>query len=132
MILDTSALIAFLRQEAEYDRVRDALANTVEPIRISSSTYLETAIVVDGKRNPVSSRELDKLIETFEIEIVPFTAEHARIAREAYRDFGKGSGHPAKLNFGDCMAYALASNVREPLLFVGNDFIHTDIESAVI
>ena len=131
MILDASALITFLRHEAEYDRVRDALANTVEPIRISSSTYLETAIVVDGKRNPVSSRELDKLIETFEIEIVPFTGEHARIAREAYRDFGKGSGHPAKLNFGDCMAYALASSAREPLLYVGNDFSHTDIESAL-
>ena len=131
MILDASALVAFLRQEAEYDRVRDALADTVEPIRISSATYLETAIVVDGKRNPVSSRELDKLIETLEIEIVPFTAEHARIAREAYRDYGKGSGHPAKLNFGDCMAYALASSVREPLLFVGNDFSHTDIEPAL-
>lgn len=131
MILDASALIAFLRREAEYDRVRDALANTVDVIRMSSSTYLETAIVVDGKRNPVLSRELDKFIETFEIEIVPFTPDHARIAREAYRDYGKGSGHPAKLNFGDCMAYALASSMREPLLYVGNDFTHTDIAPAI-
>lgn len=131
MIVDASALIAFLRREAEYDKVRDALANTIEPIRISSCTYLETAIVVDAKRNPVSSRELDKLIETLEIEIAPFTAEQARIAREAYRDYGKGSGHPAKLNFGDCMAYALAHSAREPLLFVGNDFSHTDIEPAI-
>ena len=71
------------------------------------------------------------MIEDFEIEIVPFTAEHAKIAREAYRDYGKGSGHPAKLNFGDVMAYALARSEREPLLYVGNDFIHTDIESAL-
>jgi ribonuclease VapC len=70
------------------------------------------------------------MVQKFEIEIVPFTAEHAAIARQAYRDFGKGSGHPAKLNFGDCMAYALARSERQPLLFVGNDFSHTDIEAA--
>ena len=97
---------------------------------MASSNFLETAIVIDARRSPEGSRALDDVIAEFEIEIVPFTAEHARIAREAYRDFGKGSGHPARLNFGDAMAYAVARGEREPLLFVGDDFTHTDIEAA--
>ena len=74
-----------------------------------------------------SSREFDALIERFEEVIEPVTADQARIAREAYQRFGQGSGHPAKLNFGDCFAYALATELDEPLLFVGQDFIHTDV-----
>ena len=130
MILDAAALVAFLRQEADYERVRNALAYSIEPLRMSSASFLESAIVIDGKRSPVASRELDKLIVSFEIEVFPFTAEHARIARETFRDYGDGSGHPAKLNFGDCMAYALARSEREPFLYVGNDFSHTDVEAA--
>ena len=98
--------------------------------RMASANYLEAAIVVDGKRSAIGSRALDDAIEKFRIEIVPFTAEHACIARQAYRDFGKGSGHPAKLNYGDSIAYALARSERQPLLFVGDDFTHTDIEPA--
>jgi ribonuclease VapC len=131
VIVDASALVAVIRHEAGYERVRNAIADTVEPVRIAAPGYLETAIVIDSKRDPKASRTLDNLIEAFEIEIVPFTAEHARLAREAYRDYGKGSGHPAKLNFGDSIAYALASSAREPLLFIGNDFSHTDIEPAL-
>jgi ribonuclease VapC len=119
-----------LRHETGYERIRDAIANAVEPMRIASPSYFETAIVIDGKKDPKASRTLDNLLTEFEIEVVPFTAEHARIAREAYRDYGKGSGHPARLNFGDCMAYALARSERAPLLYVGNDFSHTDIEAA--
>ena len=78
-------------------------------------------------RHPNPSREFDALIERFEVVIEPVTADQARIAREAYRRFGRGSGHPAKLNFGDCFAYALATELDEPLLFVGQDFIHTDV-----
>jgi ribonuclease VapC len=65
------------------------------------------------------------------VSIEPVTAEQARIAREAYRDFGKGSGHPAQLNFGDVFSYALAKDTGEKLLFKGNDFIHTDVEPAL-
>src|SRR5262245_31028540 len=97
---------------------------------LSSPNYLETAIVVDGWRDPVARRKFDDLIEEYEIKVVSFTAEHAGIARAAYRDFGRGSGHAAKLNFGDSMAYALASSERKPLLFVGSDFSQTDIEAA--
>jgi ribonuclease VapC len=66
-----------------------------------------------------------------QIAIEPVTERQARIAREAYRDFGKGSGHPARLNFGDCFAYALAKDKNEPLLFKGTDFAETDVASAL-
>jgi len=75
--------------------------------------------------------EIDEIIQKFNIQIEPVTAEQARIAREAYRGYGKGSGHPASLNFGDCFAYALARDKREPLLFKGDDFVHTDLRPAV-
>jgi ribonuclease VapC len=130
VIVDASALIALIGAEPGFERIREALLTTENPIRIASAGYLETAIVVDGRRSVKASQALDAMVQKFEIEIVPFTAEHAAIARQAYRDFGKGSGHPAKLNFGDCMAYALARSERQPLLFVGNDFSHTDIEAA--
>lgn len=130
MIVDSSALVAILKEEGERERLRDRLLQHGRGARLASANYLETAIVVDGWRNAGLSAQFDGLINEFGIEIVPFTKEHALIARQAYRDFGKGSGHPAKLNFGDSMAYALARSEREPLLFVGNDFIHTDIEPA--
>jgi len=76
------------------------------------------------------SRQIDELMEEFSIHIEPFTADQARIARQAYRDFGRGSGHRANLNFGDCFAYALARTKREPLLYKGDDFVHTDVRSA--
>ena len=94
---------------------------------MSSANYLEVAIVIDANRNPLLSRRLDDLLLQTEIAVEPVTREQADIARAAYRDFGKGSGHPAALNFGDCFAYALAKSMREPLLFKGDDFSHTDV-----
>jgi len=98
---------------------------------MSAASYLEAAIVVDGNRIPLVSRRLDDLIRDASIVIEPVTETQARIAREAYRDFGKGSGHPAQLNFGDCFAYALARDRGEPLLFKGDDFSNTDLKSAL-
>ena len=83
--------------------------------------------MIDGSRDPIAIRRFDDLVKEARIVIEPVTEVQARIAREAYRDFGKGSGHPAKLNFGDCFAYALAKTTGEPLLFKGDDFIQTDI-----
>ena len=100
---------------------------STQPKRISAANYLEAAIVVDANRNPLLSRRLDDLIVQKEILAEPVTLEQAKIARAAYRDFGRGSGHPAQLNFGDCFAYALAKSTREPLLFKGDDFSHTDV-----
>lgn len=130
MIVDSSALVAILREEPEREVLREKLLFAERAPRMASVNFLETAIVIDAKRDALVSRRLDDLIEKFEIEIVSVTADHARIARDAYRDFGKGSGHPAKLNFGDSIAYALARGESEPLLFIGRDFIHTDIEAA--
>ena len=97
---------------------------------MSAANYLEAGIVVDANRNPLLSRRLDDLIAQTEIEVEAVTPQQADIARAAYRDFGKGSGHPAGLNFGDCFAYALAKSMREPLLFKGDDFSHTDVAIA--
>jgi ribonuclease VapC len=130
MIVDTSAVIAVLKEESDAPRFLRVLTMSAEPKRISAANYLEAAIVVDANRNPLLSRRLDDLIVQTEIRAEPVTLEHAEIARAAYRDFGRGSSHPAQLNFGDCFAYALAKSMREPLLFKGDDFWHTDVAIA--
>ncbi|MCW2921185.1 MAG: putative pilT protein N-terminal, putative toxin of system [Thermoleophilia bacterium] len=98
---------------------------------ISAGNAFEAAIVIDSYRDPVASRDLDRVRGELGIAIAPVTAAQVDIARQAYRDFGRGSGHPAKLDFGDCFAYALAVESGEPLLFVGDDFTHTDVEPAL-
>jgi ribonuclease VapC len=128
VIIDTSALIAILRDEPEAEDCARAIERN--PIRrLSAANFVESALVIDGSRDPIASRRFDDLVREAHIAIEPVTEAQARIAREAYRDFGKGSGHPAKLNFGDCFAYALARTTGEPLLFKGEDFVHTDIIS---
>ena len=129
MIIDTSALIAILRDEPEAIACARAIEAAVSR-RISAANFVETAIVIDGSRDPIASRRFDDLVREAQLVIEPVTEAQARVAREAYRDFGRGSGHPAKLNFGDCFAYALAKSSGEPLLFKGNDFAHTDITVA--
>ncbi len=126
MIIDASALIAILRDEPE----AAACARAIEAAahrRISAANFVEAAIVIDGSRDPVASRRFDDLVKEARLVIEPVTEAQARIARDAYRDFGRGSGHPARLNFGDCFAYALARDTGEPLLFKGDDFSRTDI-----
>jgi ribonuclease VapC len=130
MIIDTSAVIAVLKEESDAPRFLRVLTLSAEPKRMSAANYLEAAIVVDANRNPLLSRRLDELIVQTEIKAEPVTLEQANIARAAYRDFGRGSGHPARLNFGDCFAYALAKSMREPLLFKGDDFPQTDVAIA--
>ena len=130
MIVDTSALIAILRDERDAMAYARAIANA--PVRlISAASYVETAAVIDASRDPIASRRFDDLFREARFAIEPVTEAQARIAREAYRDFGRGSGHPARLNFGDCFAYALAKAMNEPLLFKGDDFTRTDITSAL-
>jgi ribonuclease VapC len=126
MIVDTSALIVILRDEPQARAFATAIAGA-ERRSMSAANYLEAAIVIDGSRNPIASRRFDDLLREAEIVIEPVTEQQAKVAREAYRDFGRRSGHPAKLNFGDCFAYALAKTSGEPLLFQGDDFIHTGI-----
>jgi ribonuclease VapC len=133
MILDTSALIAILRLEEEAPEFARLIASTAESAkrpRISAVSYVEAGALIDGSKDPIASRRFDELIEEAQIEIEPVTEAQARIARQAYRDFGKTSGHPARLNFGDCFSYALAKSKGEPLLFKGQDFSRTDVKSA--
>jgi ribonuclease VapC len=129
MIIDTSALIAIFRDEPE----ATACARAIEAASdrcISAVNFLEAAIVIDGSHDPIVSRRFDDLVSEAQLVIEPVTEVQARIAREAFRDFGRGSRHAARLNFGDCFAYALARAGGEPLLFKGADFGHTDITSA--
>lgn len=129
MIVDSSAVIAILRREPQHEQLAEALA-IAEDRTMSAATYVEAGIVADT-RGPIAGRGFDEVLADFAIEVVPLTPEQARIARQAYRDYGRGSGHPANLNFGDCFSYALAAERREPLLYVGDDFGLTDIRSAL-
>jgi ribonuclease VapC len=130
MIIDTSAIVAILRNEPEAGSCANAIAGTTSR-RVSAVNYVEAAVVIDGSRDPVASRRFDDLFREAQLVVEPVTESQARIAREAYRDFGKGSGHPAGLNFGDCFAYALAKATGEPILFKGDDFRRTDLTSAL-
>lgn len=130
MIIDSSAVVAILKDEPDAGVYTEAIGRA-EQNRMSAASWLETAIVVDASRDARLSRGFDALIEDASVDIVAVSHEQARLARAAYRDFGKGSGHPARLNFGDCFAYALAQSLREPLLYKGGDFAHTGIRSAL-
>jgi ribonuclease VapC len=127
VIVDTSVIIAILRDEPDAAEIREILGQP-QICRMSAVNYVEAGVVVDSNRNPILSRRLDDLLRVVQIGIEPVTVEQARIAREAYRDFGKGR-HRAGLNLGDCFAYALAKEKGETLLFKGDDFCHTDIQS---
>lgn len=131
MIVDTSALVAIVFNEPDGPRFAAALASSTES-KMSVATWFEAAIVIDARRSPVSSRRFDEIIAWARIELVPVTSAQTTLARQAYRDFGKGSGSPARLNFGDCFAYALAADTREALLFKGDDFVHTDLTPAEV
>jgi ribonuclease VapC len=126
VIVDTSALVAIIRQEPDARYFEFALDSSPSN-RISAGTWLETTIVIDRLGDPLLSRRLDELLAAARLVIELVTAPQARIAREAYRDFGRGTLHAAGLNFEDCFAYALARETGEPLLFKGDDFVHTDI-----
>ncbi len=130
MIVDTSAIVAILRDEPEARSFAHAIAGA-RIRRVSAVNYVEAAAVIDGSRNPVASRRFDDFFREGSFTVEAVTMEQARIAREAYKDFGKGSGHPAQLNFGDCFAYALAKAMSESILFKGQDFKHTDLTPAL-
>lgn len=128
MIVDSSALIAVLRDEPDAPAFAAALAEAAEPRLMSAANWLEAAIVIDGSRDPVASARFDQLCRRAGIELAEVTASQALLARKAYQDYGKGSGHPAGLNYGDCFSYALARETGERLLFKGDDFTHTDVQ----
>src|SRR4051812_23942332 len=115
MVIDTSVALAILLGENEAAEFAQAIENA-ERCYISAASYVEAAVVIDCRGDAVASREFDRFMRRAAIEVEPLTCEQAQIARAAYRDFGKGR-HPAGLNFGDCLSYALAKSIDEPLLF---------------
>ncbi len=125
MIIDTSALVAILDQEPEAERISRALASAPERI-LSAANLLEVGIVMQARRGDEGARDVDLLLAKLGVEIAPFTARQGEIARKAFRRYGRGR-HAAKLNFGDCFAYALAKDASVPLLFKGDDFAQTDV-----
>lgn len=129
MIIDTSAMVAILRDEPDRaDLIRQI--ETEPDRRMSAVSVLETAMVLEGRSGADAGLDLDLFLERAGVEIVAFTAEQLRIARMAFRRYGKGR-HPAGLNFGDCVSYALATSLGEPLLFKGHDFTQTDVPRAM-
>jgi ribonuclease VapC len=130
MIVDSSAMVAIVWAEPEAKPFIAAIVGS-DRATMSAANYLEASIVIDRDRSPAISARLDVTVHQLEIEIAPVTASQAKLARQAYRDFGKGSGHKAQLNFGDCFAYALAAESGEPLLYKGDDFAHAGLARMV-
>ncbi|OGQ82931.1 MAG: ribonuclease [Deltaproteobacteria bacterium RIFOXYA12_FULL_58_15] len=127
MVIDTSAIVALLNNEADAELFEIAVADAPQAC-MSTATVLECSLVLESRYGDLGGQKLDLLISEQEIEIVPFNANQLRIARAAFHRFGKGR-HPAQLNFGDCFSYALAKERGLPLLYKGRDFSQTDVES---
>ncbi len=128
MIVDSSALMCVLNGEPGAERVLTLLATG--PCRMSVATWIEIGIVADA-RSASHGERLNAIIARLGIELVPVTVRQAEVARLAYRRYGRGTGSPARLNYGDCYAYALAVTEGDTLLYVGEDFAHTDVASAL-
>ena len=125
MVIDTSAIIAWLKQEPERERIVTALeANKV--CRLSAVSLLETHIVVRAREHHTMLGKLQRFLEEIDALVMPFDERQSQISDISFKRYGKWQGHPAQLNFGDCAVYALAKSLDEPLLFVGNDFLQTD------
>lgn len=130
MVVDTSAILAILKQEPDAPAIAQRLAGN-QRILMSAATLMECGTVVVGRYGAAGTAALTGLLARLKVTIVALSAEHAQAGIEAYALYGRGTGHRAKLNMGDCFAYALAKTQNLPLLFKGNDFIHTDIEPAL-
>lgn len=130
MVIDTSALVAILFREPEAEVFGRALA--AAPVRLLSIvSRVELSFVVEGRKGDAGRADLEWLLREGGFDIVAVSPQHGDIAIDAFRRYGKGRGHPAGLNIGDCFAYALAAATGQPLLFKGDDFVHTDIRSAL-
>jgi ribonuclease VapC len=130
MIIDTSAIIAILNDEPERRSFNEAIEKS-DVCLLSTAGFVEASIVMENSRGYEGLRDFDLWMATAGIELAPVDADQAQIARQAFRQFGKGR-HPAALNFGDCFSYALAKASGFPLLFKGEDFNKTDIQTALV
>lgn len=131
MVLDTSAIMALLLQEAQAPEIDELLGSTGGPISLSAANQLELMIVVESRVGPAGVLIADELLSRFRIHIEAVTSDVAQLAVSGWRRFGKGR-HPAALNFGDCFSYGLAMARSEPLLFVGDDLSRTDVQPVLL
>ncbi len=129
VVLDSSIFVAIFRGEADSARLTERAMSYKRRV-ISAATWLESAMVCEGAIKEGGGARFAEIVASLGIEIVPFTFEHARLALEAFKRFGKGRGAKAALNYGDCFVYALAQQLAAPLLFKGGDFALTDIAPA--
>jgi ribonuclease VapC len=127
MVIDSSAIIAVLLNEANAAQIAEAIDSGSQRL-LSAASLLEASIVIESRKGEAAGRELDLLIYRAAIEVVAVDQDQAEIARIAWRRYGKGR-HPAGLNYGDCFSYALARSRGLPLLFQGEDFSRTDIDA---
>ena len=129
MIVDSSAVLAVVFKEPGFEKILEQM-ETATALAAGAPTLAETGIVLGARLGVNAEGLLERMLDELGIQEIPFGELHWREAVDAYRRFGKGR-HPAALNFGDCMTYAVASLTGEPLLFVGDDFGHTDLEAAL-
>jgi ribonuclease VapC len=129
MVIDTSAILAILFDEPDQRRYGDAI-EAAEVRLVSAVTRVELAFVIEGRKREAGRERLERFFRLTGAEIVGVTPQHAEIAVEAFRRFGRGR-HRARLNIGDCFSYALAAATNNSLLFKGDDFSHTDIRPAL-
>ena len=130
MVIDSSAIVAIALREADAEAFSVALAETA-PKFMSLVTYFETASVLLQKRPTNGLSFVNEIVHETVIDLVPFDHDQIEAAIMARRLYGRGMGNAAQLNFGDCFSYALAKTRNLPLLFKGDDFVHTDIEPAI-
>jgi ribonuclease VapC len=129
IVVDSSAIIAIFRQEEDAEDYARSIATDDDPI-MSAANLVETSIVLRGLKKiapKIAERWLDDFVKAAGIRIEPVTVEQAQAARSAHLRFGRGTGHGAALNYGDCFAYALAKAMDASLLCKGNDFLLTDV-----
>jgi ribonuclease VapC len=129
IVVDSSAIIAILLAESDAETFRSALAEADQCV-MAASSKLEVMMVAGGRFRADGVETAQAILDQAGVDIVPFAEALSDIAAQAFLRFGKGQSHPAKLNFGDCMAYALAKSLDAPLLYKGDDFALTDIKSA--
>ena len=132
MFIDASAIVAIVTEEPEAAALADAIESSESSIT-SAIAIFEAALAISRKRQGgigSAERDVTEFLQTTGTSIVPVLSADAHEALKAFAVYGKGGGHPAKLNMGDCYAYASARIAGRKLLYKGNDFSHTDIPSA--
>lgn len=130
MILDSSAVVSVLLGEPSAEALLDVMS-TADELVIGAPTLVETSIVLEARRDRDAVDDLQALLADLEVSVVPFDEQMSLLAAQAWRRFGKGR-HPAGLSLGDCYSYACAKVLRQPLLFIGDDFPQTDIDAVAV